>query len=234
MANREEEAKGIMKRITEAKGDWFKVLGLEIADCTVDKVKLAYKKAVIHLHPDKCKLDGAASAFSEADKAYKNLKDPETLAKFQKAAQKKTEETAFNQNKSSLEQWLKKSKGGAAAPEQANAMATELSAEEREKAAAEKQRREFIYATERKIKEKQERMKKKERDREDDLYEQARLQDSVSQWKNFQSNGAKRAKLAPGVRQNLGAVRTASDIKAAEEPKADYKQVRKSWQDATR
>ena len=52
-----------IKRITEAKGDWFKTLGLEVADTTVDSLKKAYRALVLTLHPDKCKVCNILSLF---------------------------------------------------------------------------------------------------------------------------------------------------------------------------
>ncbi|KAJ9471842.1 chaperone protein DNAj [Diplonema papillatum] len=239
MANKDDEAKQLIKRVTEAKGDWFKILDIEVETATVKLVTDVYRKFAIKLHPDKCKVDGARDAFGEVNKAFENLKDPSVLARFQEASKKKKEKDSFK-SKSVLEQMFRESRGPQAqdAKDPENKMATELSAEERLRQAEEDARKENLYKVERKHKEREERVKRKVMQREEDTYKEAELQETIGSWKAFQSGGgAKRRAAAPALKQDVGSVRTAppSDIaKGIQAPVMDYKLLRKGWQDYTR
>eukprot|EP01059_Diplonema_ambulator_P029541 TRINITY_DN49088_c0_g1_i1.p1 TRINITY_DN49088_c0_g1~~TRINITY_DN49088_c0_g1_i1.p1 ORF type:complete len:231 (+),score=83.96 TRINITY_DN49088_c0_g1_i1:61-753(+) len=228
-----DEAQMLMKRIDDAKDDWFRILGLELETCTVDDVKQSFKKIVMKLHPDKCKLPGAAEAFTKADKAYKGLNDPEVLKKFKDAAAKKAEQKKYRQSASTLEAWLRQSKQGRGEEYKEPTVEEELSPEARAAADKLKSEREFFMRVERKISEKDERLKRKERQRAEDLQKEAELQDTIGNWNDF-VHTAKRRATGPALKQNVGQVRS-SDLREADSSTTmDYKLKRKNWQNGVR
>eukprot|EP01061_Rhynchopus_euleeides_P020271 TRINITY_DN33022_c0_g1_i1.p2 TRINITY_DN33022_c0_g1~~TRINITY_DN33022_c0_g1_i1.p2 ORF type:complete len:241 (+),score=121.67 TRINITY_DN33022_c0_g1_i1:54-776(+) len=232
----DEQSKALIKRIEDAKGDWFKALGLEVEETSEETLKKAYRQCALLIHPDKCKVEGCKQAFQDASKAYKALSDPDTLRKFQDAAKKKAEQEDYVKKYSSLERFLRESQeaNGLSAQEKRMKMEAEMSPEERAKYQREKADREHLLRREREIRERQDRLKRKERQKEDDIVQEEQLQHNIGQWRNFQSGKGKRPLGSlPAMKQNIGAVRK-SDVVGNTEPEMDYKRLRKSWQDHSR
>lgn len=71
--------------------DPFKILKVDIATCTVDDVAKTFRKIVVLVHPDKCKLPQAADAFHVAEKAYRLLEVEKNILRLRQAAERKTQ-----------------------------------------------------------------------------------------------------------------------------------------------
>eukprot|EP00754_Rhynchopus_humris_P035783 Rhum_TRINITY_DN17364_c0_g1::Rhum_TRINITY_DN17364_c0_g1_i1::g.165837::m.165837 len=225
--------KTIMTRIEGAKGDPFKTLGLEVQTTDEDSLKKAYREIVIKLHPDKCKVAGARDAFQEADKAYKLLKDPSKLKAFQDAEKKKKEQDDFRTNYSTLEKKLREAgMDGAAGRDQRAKMDAQLSPEERAKLHEEKANREYFLRMERQIREKEDRRKRARDQKADEELREEEMRDTNAQWKAHKSGKRTRVGAGVALKQNVGAVRTSDLQPNSSAVQMDYKQVRKSWQDA--
>ena len=241
--------KTIMTRIEGAKGDPFKTLGLEVQTTDEDSLKKAYREIVIKLHPDKCKVwvsrcsahgththtkvAGARDAFQEADKAYKLLKDPSKLKAFQDAEKKKQEQDDFRNTHSTLEKKLREAgMDGAGGREQRAKMDAQLSPEERAKLHEEKANREYFLRMERQIREKDDRRKRARDQKADEELREEEMRDTNAQWKAHKSGKRTRVGAGVALKQNVGAVRTSDLQPGSAAAQMDYKQVRKSWQDA--
>lgn len=69
----------MVSRIRAAKGDFYRVLGVE-RSADDDDIKKAYRKLALKLHPDKCQAPGAEEAFKEVSKAFTCLADSQKRA----------------------------------------------------------------------------------------------------------------------------------------------------------
>lgn len=76
---------------TKNKADNFKILDLDIKTCEFPDIAKRYRKIVVLIHPDKCKLPNAADAFTVVEKAYRSIPDENILNRLKLAASKKEE-----------------------------------------------------------------------------------------------------------------------------------------------
>lgn len=78
--------------------DPFSILGLDIDTCEFPDIAKRYRKIVLLLHPDKCKLPNAAEAFKIVEKAYRTIPDEGILQRLKIAHQRKKEREAKLKN----------------------------------------------------------------------------------------------------------------------------------------
>eukprot|EP01060_Flectonema_neradi_P025612 TRINITY_DN34409_c0_g1_i1.p1 TRINITY_DN34409_c0_g1~~TRINITY_DN34409_c0_g1_i1.p1 ORF type:complete len:246 (+),score=47.20 TRINITY_DN34409_c0_g1_i1:44-739(+) len=225
----------VIKRIEDAKGDWFKILSLDIENASVDEVKKSFRAIAIAIHPDKCKLPGAKDAFGLADQAYKNLKDEDLLNKFKRAHSAANEpKVNLPKRETALDKAFRadKEKRGEKVDLGYNpSMEEELSPEERERERKRRQQAEDLARLERQQNERDARLSKKRLQKEDDAVKEEELQNTRSAWTSFTANKKRSARM-PTLKRNIGSTRD-SDNKQAE-PTMDYQNYRKSWQDTSR
>lgn len=69
--------------------DPFTILKVDLATCTVDDVSKSFRKIVVLVHPDKCKIDQAGTAFHVAEKAYRTLEVESNILRLREAAARK-------------------------------------------------------------------------------------------------------------------------------------------------
>ena len=229
------KSEDVIKRVEDAKGDWFKILDLDIEKATINDVKKAFRAIAIAIHPDKCKLKGAQEAFAAADQAYKNLKDEDILNKFKRAHNNgNTPVDVLPKRETTLDKAYradKERRGEKVTPGYNPSMEEELSPEEREKERKRRQQAEDYARMERQQNERDARLAKKRRQKEDDAVDEEELHNTRSAWTSFKSNKKGFAKL-PTMKRNIGSTRNSGNPQA--EPTMDYQQHRKSWQDTSR
>lgn len=76
------------------KADTFAILGLDIEICAFPDIAKKYRRIVVLIHPDKCKLPHASDAFTVVEKAYRAIPDEGILNRLKVAYQKKKEREA--------------------------------------------------------------------------------------------------------------------------------------------
>jgi DnaJ homolog subfamily C member 8 len=76
---------------TKHKADHFTILGLDIATCEFTDIAKRYRKIVVLIHPDKCKLAHASDAFTVVEKAYRAIPDEGILNRLKIAFERKKE-----------------------------------------------------------------------------------------------------------------------------------------------
>lgn len=75
-----------IRRVLQCKAtDYFLILDVDPASCTVADVDRRYRKMAQALHPDKCQLPHVDSAFTVFERAHKELADEKKLVRFRVA-----------------------------------------------------------------------------------------------------------------------------------------------------
>lgn len=86
----EEEIKRILA-CEAKKADPFTILGLDIETCEFPEIAKRYRKIVVLIHPDKCKLPRSGDAFKIVEKAYRTVPDEGILQRLKIAHTRKKE-----------------------------------------------------------------------------------------------------------------------------------------------
>jgi DnaJ homolog subfamily C member 8 len=179
-ATEEDKIKEI-ERLLESK-DAFNTLRLDIVSCEVGDVHKSFRKIVLLVHPDKCSLENAATAFDKAKQAHALLSDELILNKFKAAHFKKCEKEKEQGGTSGIGSRFTSAKPGVASGKHEK----DLTAEERAKEAQERERNERYLAAKREEDERtQKRARKEEQLRADKNMDEA-LKPEINDWRNFQ------------------------------------------------
>ncbi|KPA74669.1 hypothetical protein ABB37_08998 [Leptomonas pyrrhocoris] len=84
-----------IRRVLQCKPtDYFLILDVDPASCTVAEVDRRYRKMAQALHPDKCQLPHVDSAFTVFEKAHKELADERKLVRFKVAFEQQRKKAA--------------------------------------------------------------------------------------------------------------------------------------------
>jgi DnaJ homolog subfamily C member 8 len=84
-----------IRRVLQLKAtDYFAILDVDPATCTVADVDRRYRKMAQALHPDKCQLPHVDSAFTVFEKAHKELADEKKLIRFKVAFEQQRKKEA--------------------------------------------------------------------------------------------------------------------------------------------
>lgn len=84
-----------IRRVLQCKAtDFFVILDVDPATCTVADVDRRYRKMAQALHPDKCQLPHVDSAFTVFEKAHKELADAKKLVRFKMAFEQQRKKEA--------------------------------------------------------------------------------------------------------------------------------------------
>lgn len=84
-----------IRRVLQCKAtDYFVILDVDPATCTVSDVDRRYRKMAQALHPDKCQLPHVDSAFTVFEKAHKELADEKKLVRFKVAFEQQQKKEA--------------------------------------------------------------------------------------------------------------------------------------------